>query len=80
MELREAKLFAPLKSWLNKQGYKVYAEVKGIDVIAHMPTKQLAFEMKMTCSEKVIEQALCARGWVDASYVVVPTNPMKEKN
>lgn len=77
MELREKNLFPPLKSWLNDQGFKVYGEVYGCDVVAIKGRLQISYELKMSLNKKVIHQAISHRYRSNYCYVVVPTNPRK---
>jgi len=81
--LKESNLFPPLKKWLNNRGYKVYSEVcigyTPTDVVAELDDIQIGFEMKMNCSRHVIYQATKSKTYLNAAYVVIPTNPKKDK-
>lgn len=76
MELKEAKLFPPLKKYFKEQGYKVFAEVpcfyRGVDFVAVKGNEHIAVEMKTSFSKKVISQAHDNRISFSQSYVAFP--------
>ena len=76
-ELKEKDLFEPLKNWLEAQGFTVYAEYNGIDVIAVKEDEVVAIEMKKTMNLKVIDQILNVRDRVNKAYVCVFNQPKK---
>lgn len=74
-ELPESKLYAPVKAWLVAQGYRVFAEVWGHDVVAVKDRHLVVVELKMSCSWRVIQQAYLAGIFADAAYAAVPRMP-----
>jgi len=76
-ELKEKDLFEPLKNWLEAQGFTVYAEYNGIDVIAVKDDEVIAIEMKKTMNLKVIDQILNVSDSVNKAYVCVFNQPRK---
>lgn len=84
-EMREAKLFPPLKDHLKKRGYKVYGEIPclgtNIDVVAVLPAYPRmeavvkSFELKTGFTKKVLYQARMNTSFVHFSYAVSSTTP-----
>lgn len=70
--LREEDLYAPVKSLLERQGYKVLGEVFGIDVLAVREDAMVAVELKTTLNLELILQATARQRTVDSVYVAVP--------
>jgi len=85
MELKEQKLFEPLRNYFKNRGYKVFTEVCNpvagtclIDVVCQNDNEVIAIEMKMSLSKTVIHQAYRTNLVADKTYVAIPTNPRKE--
>ena len=80
--MREATLYAPIKAWLEGQGYRVAAEVpilnRAIDVAAHREEDDstLGIEMKVCLTETVIRQGLTLQLCCDLAYVAVGSKPL----
>lgn len=77
MVLREAKLFLPVSDWLKSQGYTVFGECWGHDVVAYRDDLILTVELKMSLSRKVCQQLVRAARFSNYVYAGVPTNPRK---
>jgi len=81
--LKESDLYAPVKAFLEQQGYQVKAEVLDCDVMAakeEMPN--LIVELKRSFSLELIFQALERLKLCDDVYVAIPApnTPQKRKN
>jgi hypothetical protein len=71
--MREADLYAPLKSYLEGQGYEVKAEIGDCDIMASRagdPT--VVVEMKLTFSLQLVLQGVVRQGMFDHVYLAVP--------
>lgn len=68
----ERELYAPVKGFLQSQGWDVKAEVQGCDGAACRDGKLLAVELKLTLNLDVILQAVQRQRVADAVYVAVP--------
>ncbi|MBE0700964.1 MAG: hypothetical protein IH571_04690 [Acholeplasmataceae bacterium] len=73
----ETELFAPIKSYLESQGYVVKGEVKSIDVFAMKGETSIAVELKTTISLKLIYQAIDRQKIADAVYIAFPKTAVK---
>lgn len=84
MELKESKLFLPLKKYFNSIGYKVYAEVPNkyrcIDFVAVKDEEQIAVEMKTRFNREVVFQAYTNSNYFKKSYIAIPVCNPKEDN
>jgi hypothetical protein len=77
-ELRECKLFPPVRDWLAVQGYDVFAELWGHDVVARRDDRLVVVELKMACTRTLIRQCARAATFTDATYAAVPARPREE--
>lgn len=79
-QLREAKLYKPMKEWFVQQGYEVRAEYpcfnRNYDAIAVKDDIVIAIELKMALTKKLFHQ-LKYTGFADYCYGVVATRPRK---
>lgn len=82
MELREKELFPPIKAWLESAGFTVYTEVplwgSNVDVVGERDDLQIAIELKMSLSRKVIHQAMRSKACTPCCYCAVPTKPRQD--
>ena len=69
---KETDLYAPLREYLEKQGYGVRSEVRGVDVVAERDGEVLVFEMKRSLSLSLLAQAVERRRSFGSVYLVVP--------
>ncbi len=71
--VRETDLYAPIKAYLEGQGYEVKAEVDGCDVVARRGEEPpVIVELKLTLNLELILQAINRQKTSDAVYIAVP--------
>lgn len=70
--MREAELYAPVKRFLEAQGYEVKAEVEGCDVLALRDGLPLIVELKTRFSLDLLLQGVDRLKLADAVYLAVP--------
>jgi hypothetical protein len=76
--MREADLYAPLKTYLSAQGYTVKAEVGPCDIMARRGGEApLVVEMKLTFSLALVMQGVARQALVDHVYLAVPVSAAK---
>ncbi|MEM1032207.1 MAG: DUF2161 domain-containing phosphodiesterase [Myxococcota bacterium] len=74
--LPETALYAPIKAYLESQGYEVKAEVCGADVVAARGEESpVIVELKTCFSLALFHQAVERLSLSDAVYVAVPRKP-----
>ena len=70
---RETELYAPIKAFLEGQGYAVKAEVAGADVVAVRGDEPpVAVELKTAFSLRLLLQGVRRLGSADSVYLAVP--------
>lgn len=73
--MREADLYAPLKVWLEGQGYEVKAEIGDCDIMARRGDEPAVIvEMKLTFSLQLVMQGVARQGMFDHVYLAVPVS------
>lgn len=73
--MREADLYAPLKAYLEGQGYEVKAEVGECDLMARRGDEPpVVVEMKLTFSLALVMQGVARQALVDHVYLAVPVS------
>ncbi len=71
--LRETDLYAPVKAWLEAQGFEVKSEVGALDVMARRPGEDpVIVELKTGFTLKLLQQAVARQSVSDWVYVAVP--------
>ena len=71
--LRETDLYAPIKAWLEAQGFEVKSEVGAVDVMACRPDEDpVIVELKTGFTLKLLQQAVARQRVSDWVYVAVP--------
>jgi len=71
--VRETDLYAPIKAYLEGQGYAVKAEVDGCDVVARRGDEPpVIVELKLALNLGLILQAIDRQKASDAVYIAVP--------
>lgn len=73
--LRETKLFPPVRDWLASQGYTVFAECWGHDVVAYRGDWIVVVELKMSLTRRLYGQCVRATMFADAVYGATPCRP-----
>lgn len=72
-KLRETDLYPPVKSFLERQGYEVKAEVGAVDVMAMRGDEPpVIVELKIGFSLSLFHQAIARLAVTDLVYVAVP--------
>ncbi len=73
--MREADLYAPLKAYLEGQGYVVKAEIGACDIMARRGKEPaIIVEMKLTFSLQLVMQGVVRQGMFDHVYLAVPVS------
>lgn len=71
--MRETELYAPVKAFLEGQGYEVKAEVGAVDVMAcRAGDPPLVVELKTGFSLSLVHQAVARQAVTDAVYICAP--------
>ncbi len=71
--MRETDLYAPIKAYLEGQGYEVKAEVDGCDVVARRGEEPpVIVELKLTLNLELILQGIDRQKASDTVYIAVP--------
>ena len=72
-QMRETELYAPIKAFLEGQGYAVKAEIGAADVVACRKTEDpVIVELKTGFSLSLIHQAVARQAITDSVYIAVP--------
>ncbi len=75
--LKETELYAPIKSFLENQGYHVKAEVASCDVVAQRGSEPVVIiELKVSFNLPLVFQAIARQSMSDHVYVAFP-RPVK---
>ncbi len=73
--MREADLYAPLKAYLEAQGYEVKAEIGDCDIMARRgDDPPVIVEMKLSFSLALVMQGVVRQGLFDHVYLAVPVS------
>lgn len=76
--MMETELYAPIKSYLEGQGYEVKAEVKDCDLVAIRGGEEpVIIELKLSLSMTLLMQGIDRQTMTDAVYVAVPAGKGK---
>lgn len=76
--MMETELYAPIKSYLEGQGYEVKAEVKDCDLVAIRGGEEpVIIELKLSLSITLLMQGIDRQTMTDAVYVAVPAGKGK---
>jgi len=71
--VRETELYAPIKEYLEEQGYEVKAEVASADVVACRGDEEpVIVELKTTFSLALVHQAVARQSISDVVYMAAP--------
>lgn len=72
-KVRETDLYAPLKSFLEDQGYEVKSEIWAADIVARRGEEDpLIVEMKTSFTLSVVHQAIARQSISDIVYIAIP--------
>lgn len=73
--MREADLYAPLKAYLETQGYEVKAEIGDCDIMARRGDEPpIVVEMKLSFSLALVMQGVARQAMFDLVYLAVPVS------
>ena len=76
--MKETELYAPIKAYLEGQGYDVKAEVKDCDLVAIRSAEDpVIVELKLSLSIALMMQGIDRQTMTDAVYVAVPAGKGK---
>jgi len=76
--MKETELYAPIKTYLEGQGYTVKAEVKDCDLVAVRGMEDpVIVELKLSLSIALLMQGIDRQSMTDAVYVAVPAGKGK---
>ena len=76
--MKETELYAPIKAYLEGQGYDVKAEVKDCDLVAIRGAEDpVIVELKLSLSIALMMQGIDRQTMTDAVYVAVPAGKGK---
>lgn len=70
--MKEVQLYKPLKRFLEKRGYLVHSEVKGVDVMAQKGDELLIVEMKLAFNLQLVYQLIERLKMTEQVYAYVP--------
>lgn len=71
--MRETALYAPIKAYLEGQGYSVKSEIQGCDVVAcRQAEPPVIVELKLALSMALLLQGVDRQAVTDAVYIAVP--------
>ncbi len=71
--MRETELYAPIKTYLEAQGYQVKSEIGAADIVAQREDEPpVIVELKTGFSLSLFHQAVARQSLTDAVYVAVP--------
>lgn len=72
-QIKETELYAPVKAYLEAQGFEVKGEVGAADVVARRGSDELLIvELKTGFSLQLLQQAVARQRLTDLVYVAVP--------
>ena len=76
--MKETELYAPIKTYLQGQGYEVKAEIKDCDLVAVRGLEEpVIIELKLSLSIALLMQGIDRQTITDAVYVAVPAGKGK---
>ncbi len=77
--MKETDLFPPVKTYLEKHGYNVHAEVGNCDIVAAKDNETIILEMKLQLSVKLLCQAVIRQKLESAVYIVIPQKRISKR-
>ena len=77
-KLKETALYAPIRAYLQRQGYDVKGEVGAVDVVGRRGDEPpVIIELKLGFSLTLFHQGIARLGLTDQVYLAVPHKPGK---
>lgn len=77
--LKETSLYAPVKTWLERQGYTVRGEVGRCDIAAVKDENLIVVELKLKASMALLAQAAERQDYADAVYIALPVTGKRHR-
>jgi len=77
--MKETDLHAPVKFWLEQQGYRVHAEVKDCDIVALRDEELVIVELKTSANVTLLLQAADRQRISRSVYVAIPEQAHKHR-
>ena len=71
-EFKETDLYAPIRAFLEEEGYQVQAEVKNCDIAAVKDGQFMIVELKRAFNLKLVYQALERQSLTEQVFVAIP--------
>lgn len=71
-EFRETDLYAPIRTFLEAEGYQVQAEVKHCDIAAEKDGQLVIVELKKAFTLKLVYQAIERQSLTEQVFVAIP--------
>lgn len=71
-EFRETDLYAPIRAFLEAEGYQVQAEVKHCDIAAEKDGQLVIVELKKAFTLKLVYQAIERQSLTEQVFVAIP--------
>lgn len=71
-EFRETDLYAPIRAFLETEGYQVQAEVKHCDIAAERDGQLVIVELKKAFNLKLVYQAIERQSLTEQVFVAIP--------
>ena len=71
-EFKETDLYAPIRAFLEEEGYQVQAEVKDCDIAAVKDGQLVIVELKKSFNLKLVYQGLERQSLTDQVFVAIP--------
>ena len=79
MSILEQELYPPIQKFFKEQGFAVFSEVKGCDVVARLSGRTVIVEMKTSFTLKLVYQAIDRQSLSEEVYVAIP-RPLRGQN
>lgn len=71
-EFKETDLYAPIRAFLEEEGYQVQAEVKDCDIAAVKGERLIVVELKKSFNLKLVYQAIERQSLTEDVFVAIP--------
>ncbi|MDO4531633.1 MAG: hypothetical protein Q4C06_06590, partial [Bacillota bacterium] len=71
-DFKETDLYAPIRSFLEEEGYQVQAEVKDCDIAAIKDGQLIIVELKKAFNLKLVYQGLERQSLTEQVFVAIP--------
>lgn len=72
MNMRECRLYPPVRDWLTSHGYEIHVEIFGCDIVALKDGKITAVELKKGYTRTLVNQLTARAQWADFVIAAIP--------